>query len=137
MKILEKLYPSWLKKNKHDSERNEKVYHFVVKDKNLIIGELYTKSENGKRFYIFKYSEEFKEQHSKPNAVRKLAGFRDFKTYKSEALYPFFMSRIPDPNRPIIKEIVEKKNIDKNDPLEILEHFGKKTLDNSFIVELK
>ncbi len=134
MKVLGILYPSWIKKQKN---KNKKEYHFLIKDKNLIIGELYTKNENEKRIYIFEYSEEFKEQHSGENAVRKLTGFKEFKTYKSEYLYPFFLSRIPDPNRPIIKEIIEKEGYDKNDPLQLLDRFGKKTLDNSFIVELK
>ena len=136
MNILKKLYPPWLKK-KPQPKKTLRQYRFEIKYKNLIVGELYTQDEDGKQLYCFKYSKAFEDQHSKENAVRKITGFKTFKTYKSESLYPFFISRIPDPNRPIIREIIKKDKIDESDPLAILAHFGKKTLDNTFTVELK
>lgn len=138
MRILKKLYPAWLIKGKTSQhpQNKEQDYHFVIKHHDLVVGKLYTEHENGKRFYCFEYSKDFKEQHAKANAVRKITGFKEFKVYKSEALYPFFTSRMPDPNRPIIRETIAEKKIDKHNPLEILNAFGKKTLDNAFTVRL-
>ena len=132
MKLLEKLYPSWL------SNKNvEQEYKFVIEYGDLEVGTLSTNNKNNERIYIFKYSEKFKEQYqdkNKKEIIKKLAGFKEFKEYESQDLYPFFLSRMPDPNRPIIKEIVEKEEINADDPLAILDRFGKRTLDNPFIV---
>ena len=131
MKLLQKLYPDWLKPKENDKLSKVK---FVIKYKSLNIAELTTDEENN---YVFKYTDDFKEQYNKEEKyVRKIAGFKNVdKIYKSKYLYPFFLSRIPDPKRPIIHEIVQKEKIDPNNPLALLERFARKTLDNPFIVE--
>ena len=135
MNLLKKLYPSWLKPTNNNKTKQKPLQRkFIIKYKDLNVAKLTTDEDNN---YIFEYTADFKKQYkeNQESHVRKLAGFKEFKTYKSKYLYPFFISRIPDPNRPIIKEIVEKENIDKTDPLALLERFAKRTLDNPFVVE--
>jgi len=128
MNFLKHLTPSWITKlgEKKLPSNNSK---FIVSYKNTVIGNLYRDEDD---FYVFEYSDKFKKQKE----YKPLTSFPDKNNiYKSKYLFPFFVGRIPNPNRPIIKEILEKENIDKDDPLNILERFGKKTLNNPFIVE--
>ncbi|MCG8311441.1 MAG: hypothetical protein MI975_28895, partial [Cytophagales bacterium] len=54
------------------------------------------------------------------------------KVYVSDELWPFFSSRIPSLNRPSIKEILNKSNIDSTDIVELLKLFGQKTIANPY-----
>ncbi len=54
------------------------------------------------------------------------------KTYKREELWPFFMIRIPGLNQPEIQHVIESENIDETNEVELLEHFGKKTISNPY-----
>ena len=59
---------------------------FTLKIESIDVG--YLNINNGK--WVFKYSEEFKNQ----NSFRRLAGFSDLnKTYESEVLWPFFLKK--------------------------------------------
>lgn len=80
------------------------------------------------RFY---YSTVFKHQ-------KKVAPLVDFpnveKTYESEDLWPFFISRIPGTSRPAIKEILKKEQINEKDLAALLTRFGRKTIANPFLL---
>lgn len=82
----------------------------------------------------FDYTEVFKKQ----NKIPPIVGFSDInKNYKSEELWPFFMSRIPSTNRPAVKEVINKEHIDETDLAALLDRFGKKTISNPFELELE
>lgn len=118
------LLPDWIKKNNNKDLKNDK---FIICYKKLKIGYLY--SENKK--YVFEYAEEFKKQ----DKIKPLSGFPDkHKIYRSEYIFPFFISRMPDPDRPLVKEIIDREEIEKDDLFGILDKFGKQTLDNPFVV---
>ncbi|MCF8254581.1 MAG: HipA N-terminal domain-containing protein [Bacteroidia bacterium] len=88
--------------------------------------------ENGE--WYFKYSNEFKD-HS--NEYKRIIGFPDLdKTYKSDALWPFFQVRIPGLKQPAIREIIENERIDKSDKVELLKRFGQKTISNPYELEV-
>ncbi len=120
------LLPDWLKSNKSLNCSSD-AQQFIVSYQNLEIGTL---SYDGKK-YKFEYSEDFKKQDD----IGAIDNFMDKnKIYESKYLFPFFLARIPDPNRPIIKEERERKGIGA-DPLSMLDYFSRQTLDNPFIVE--
>ena len=80
----------------------------------------------------FTYSPAFKQQTEIPPIV----GFPDVnKSYQSEELWPFFISRVPSTNRPAVKEVIDKEHIDETDLAALLERFGKKTIANPFELE--
>ena len=121
-----RLLPNWLKSNESLNGSFE-AQQFLVSYKDLSVGIL---SYDGNK-YKFEYTEAFKNQ----DEIGAIDNFLDTnRVYESKYLFPFFLARIPDPNRPIIKEKREKKKIDAN-PLSMLAYFSKKTLDNPFIVE--
>ena len=100
---------------------------FVLTIGNLIIG--YLTIEDG--FWIFQYSEEFKNQ----NKYRLLIGFSNKdKIYKSEVLWPFFKVRIPGLKQPMVKEILEAENIDKNNEALLLKRFGRRNMSSPYIL---
>lgn len=104
-------------------------YTFTIKIDDLIVGSL--KTEEGK--WIFKYSEEFKNQ----DFYRRLTGFSDLnKEYKSEVLWPFFKIRIPGLKQPMIQEILQRENIDSKDEALLLKRFGTRTMTNPYILEV-
>lgn len=103
---------------------------FTLSIKELIIGTLFIE-EN---LWKFSYSEEFKEQ----TKFRKLAGFSDLnKVYESRILWPFFKIRIPGLKQPMIIEIIEQENLDKDNEAALLQRFGRKVVSNPYILELK
>ena len=109
-----------------NSPENEGV--FILKIGELVIGVLSVR--NG--YWHFKYSKEFKQQ----NKYSRLIGFSDLdKTYESEVLWPFFKLRIPGLKQPLIKEILEKEEIDVNDEVSLLRRFGRKNISNPYILE--
>ncbi|GAA4320894.1 HipA N-terminal domain-containing protein [Compostibacter hankyongensis] len=98
---------------------------FLLNIDDIQVGTLYC--ENGE--WCFKYSEDFKEHPD----YNRIVGFPDLnKTYKSEELWPFFQIRIPGLKQPAIREILEKEKIDKENEVELLKRFGKKTISNPY-----
>lgn len=96
--------------------------------KELVIGSLLFKSGE----WIFEYSEEFKNQ----NEIQPLIDFPDKnKTYRSEELWPFFLSRIPGLSQPAVKELLRKENIDEDDEAALLKRFGRTSISNPFTLE--
>lgn len=101
---------------------------FKLMYKNLVIGNLLF--EDGK--WSFFYTIEFKSQ----SHLKTISDFPDLeKNYQEEELWPFFASRIPSKNQPMVLEAISKKLINSFDDLTMLEKFGKKTIANPFVLE--
>ncbi len=101
---------------------------FKLMYKNLVIGNLLF--EDGK--WSFFYTIEFKSQ----SHLKTISDFPDLeKNYQEEQLWPFFASRIPSKNQPMVLEAISKKLISSFDEVTMLEKFGKKTIANPFVLE--
>ena len=101
---------------------------FILKIGKLIIG--YLSIEN--KEWVFYYSEEFKKQ----DKYYRLVGFPDMsKKYRSDILWPFFKIRIPGLGQPMVQEILQKENIDKNNEAALLRRFGQRSISNPYILE--
>ncbi len=101
---------------------------FVLRIKNLEIAQLSIED----KFWVFKYSEEFKNQ----NKYARLTGFSDLdKIYKAEVLWPFFKIRIPGLKQPMIRDIIEAEKLDDSNEAVLLRRFGKLSMSNPYILE--
>ena len=102
---------------------------FILSHRSTSIGELIL--NNGT--WTFQYTEEFKQQ-------KKLTPIIDFsdinKVYQSEKLFAYFEFRIPSIQRPQIKQVIEKEKIDSNNTVELLKHFGQRTIVNPFHLQM-
>lgn len=79
--------------------------------------------------WVFKYSDDFKSQ----NTIQPLIDFPDTtKTYRSEELWPFFLSRIPGLSQPAVKEVLKKEKINEDDEAALLKRFGKTSITSPF-----
>jgi len=99
---------------------------FVLSYSNNIVG--YLKHIDNQ--WIFVYSDWFKNQ----DRLMPLVEFpKKNATYKSNELWPFFTSRIPSEKQ------IKLRNIQSNRPSqsieELLEKFGKQTINNPFVLE--
>lgn len=125
--MLKKL-KSWFGKNPDEQAvqlPKDKDATFLLLVDGIKVG--YLSSRQGEWF--FTYSEDFK-QHPDYNLI---TGFPELnKVYKSEELWPFFRIRIPGLKQPVVQEILEQENIDKDDEVELLKRFGKKTIANPY-----
>jgi HipA-like protein len=126
MKLLKKLINLWQQEDMpiletplHETNR------FMLNYKKLPIGTL----EINEGIWQFNYSEDFKNQHE----ILPLIDFPSTdRVYKSNILWPFFLSRIPSTNSPAVGEIVKKKKLNANNPVEMLSEFGRRTITNPF-----
>jgi HipA-like protein len=98
---------------------------FLLSYKKLEIGTLTFKDGE----WVFKYSEEFKRQAE----IQPVIDFPDVtKTYRSDELWPFFLSRIPGLNQPAVKELLYKEKISVDDEAALLKRFGKTSTTSPF-----
>lgn len=105
---------------------------FLLKYRDLKIG--YLTLENA--VWYFEYSEEFKEQVVMEDGIKPLIGFSHIeRKYESDKLWPFFSLRIPSLEQPSVIEEIAQKNIDKQNPVDLLRHFGRKTITDPFRLE--
>ena len=105
---------------------------FKLLYKNELIGTL--RLNDG--IWIYEYSEEFKHQLSKSDAIRPLTNFSDVtKRYENKELWPFFMARIPGINQPQIQEVIKKEHIDETNTVQLLKRFGKESISSPFLLE--
>ena len=124
---------NWFQKKENDevelhlpSDSNGK---FVLKLDTIEIG--YLECQEGT--WHFYYSDPFK----KMDDLYSIPGFPNLdKEYSSKLLWSFFQTRIPGLGQPLIKEILEKENIDKTNELALLKRFGKKTITNPYTLIL-
>ena len=98
---------------------------FTLSYKKLEIGSLTFKEGE----WVFRYSDEFKNQ----NEIQPMIDFPDTtKTYRSDELWPFFLSRIPGLSQPAVKELLRKEKINKDDEAALLKRFGKTSITSPF-----
>lgn len=124
LSVLKGLFkePLGLANTKTQAQSHEK---FGLGYKELEIGTLTFKEGE----WIFKYSEDFKNQKE----IQPLIDFPDMhKTYRSDELWPFFLSRIPGLSQPAVKELLRKEKIDEDDEAALLKRFGKTSITSPF-----
>jgi HipA-like protein len=129
-KIFSKLTP-WGVDEEFFSNKieNSKAGKFILSFQGKIIGIL--EYENDK--WIFKYSEEFKQNQF----VSPIIDFPDInKTYEFDELMPFFATRIPNLNQPFHKKKLKKYKGNKNDLVSLLQIFGERSINNPFNLKL-
>ncbi len=102
---------------------------FALSYKNLLIGNLQFDNST----WIFEYSNDFKNQHR----LRPITDFPDLdKQYQQSELWPFFSSRIPTKNQPMVQEALRKHSEESFDTVKMLEMFGKRTITNPYVLEV-
>lgn len=98
---------------------------FILSHPTTSIGELFFDGES----WIFRYTDEFKKQ----SKLSPIVDFPDVdKEYKSIVLFPYFGFRIPSLSQPRIKKIVKQKQINPDNPVDLLKQFGQRTIVNAF-----
>jgi len=113
--------------NQKASERPKAV--FALSYKNLLIGKLKFDNSN----WVFEYSNDFKNQ----NLVKPISDFPDLdKQYQQSELWPFFSSRIPTKNQPMVQEALRRYSEESLDTVKMLEMFGKRTITNPYVLEV-
>lgn len=99
---------------------------FVLSYGNNAIGYL----KNVDNIWTFEYSDWFKQQ----DVILPLLEFpKKDKIYKAAQLWPFFSSRIP--SKINLKLNKNSKNASTSNIVELLEIFGKRTVNNPFVLE--
>ena len=125
-------FKKWFNKSGEDeihNNSNPENIGFVLFIDDMVVGFLDLKN-NEWQFY---YSEEFKSQ----DVYHRLVGFRDVnKKYTSDVLWPFFKLRIPGLGQPMIREIIERENINPESELELLVRFGERASANPYILKV-
>lgn len=116
--------------NKPDQDENSPVNtqgesKFAIRLDKIDIGYLEYSDEKWK----FNYSDAFRNQ----DKIHRIVGFSDLnKIYESDILWPFFKVRIPGLKQPLIKDILEKEKIDKNNEVDLLKRFGRNNVSNPY-----
>ena len=125
--LVDKLRKLLSREQGHDSlitPHSEKVL-FLLQYNGLPIGQL--SISDGE--WTFVYTDAFKEQ----NEIKALIDFPILdKEYNSKKLWPFFSIRIPSLAQPTVQKIIKDENIDKDNTVNLLKHFGKWTIANPF-----
>jgi len=124
LSVLKGLFkePLGMARTKTQAQSHEK---FELGYKELEIGTLTFKDDE----WVFKYSDEFKSQ----TEIQAMIDFPDTnKTYRSDELWPFFLSRIPGLSQPAVKELLRKEKINEDDEAALLKRFGKTSITSPF-----
>jgi HipA-like protein len=124
LSVLKGLFkePLGMARTKTQAQSHEK---FELGYKELEIGTLTFKDGE----WVFKYSDEFKSQ----TEIQAMIDFPDTnKTYRSDELWPFFLSRIPGLSQPAVKELLRKEKINEDDEAALLKRFGKTSITSPF-----
>jgi HipA-like protein len=129
MGILEKIAKFW----KPEGNENTKVMEpgkatFLLTFKDLTIGTLWTENS----IWYFEYTDAYKNSPS-------CSALIDFpnkqRIYQSEALWPFFVHRIPGLKQPAVQEILRLEHIDPRDEVKLLRRFGQYNISNPYILQ--
>ena len=95
----------------------------------LLVGKL-TKDGDS---YEFRYSDQFAETTDIPP----LPGFPDRgKAYRSQDLWPFFISRLPPSDRPDVQAVIREQGIEPENALEMLGKLSKRAVSSPYELEL-
>lgn len=101
---------------------------FVLHYGDLEVGSLHLRDG----LWTFIYCDDFKRQ----SVVQPLVDFPDpTKTYSSDALWPFFMARIPSIAQPQVQETIATEGLDQHNSAEMLRRFGRTAISNPFVLE--
>lgn len=119
-KSILSLLPSGQKPQKKDSNAK-----FEVSYNGLTVGIL--TYHNGT--WSFSYTQEFKQQ-SEVNSISDFPNTE--KVYNSTILWPFFAVRIPGLKQPRVIEQMAELNISSSNQVDLLRHFGEKTISNPY-----
>ena len=128
--MIDKLKKILWKSEEHEELKTPKnvFANFFLVYQNLPVGTL----SLNKGVWSFNYTEQFKRQ----SEIVSLIDFPDkHKSYTSEVLWPFFLSRIPGLGQPSIQQIILENNIEKDDEVGLLKLFGKRSISNPFLLE--
>lgn len=107
----------------HIHSNSETSFKLIYKD--LVIGILSLKDQE----WCFKYSLMFKDQ----NLIRPIIDFPNkSKDYRSNELWPFFVSRMPGIDQPMVKDFLHKNNLKETDTVVLLKKFGAKCIANPY-----
>lgn len=120
------IFKKWNAEGQEDIQtpKNETV-EFKLTYKRLLIG--FLKLDKG--VWSFHYSEDFKSQ----DVIKPLLDFPNLETvYKSEALYPFFLERIPSTKQPKVQKVIKENKINPKNEVDLLKFFGIETISNPF-----
>lgn len=100
---------------------------FTVYFGELIVGILNLE----KGTWRFRYSDEFRKRHD----LRPITEFPDLdRTYESRELWPFFAMRIPSTQKPAVREIAKREDLDLTDEVQLLKRFGRQSVSNPFLL---
>ncbi|MBC9868705.1 MAG: hypothetical protein F7O42_12645 [Opitutae bacterium] len=98
---------------------------FLVRHHDLDVGHL--RLRDGK--WHFEYTDTFRKKKD----AYPIINFPHLdKHYESDALWPFFLIRIPGLGQPAIKRMISEENIDPSNEAQLLKRFGKTTIANPF-----
>lgn len=126
--IFKNLVP-WLFDDNEDGKHytSKKDAQFTLWYKNKPIGNLEHKDNK----WVFEYSEDYK----KDNFIVPLMDFPVIdKIYEYDELPPFFATRIPNLNQPFHQKKISKYKGDTSDIVSLLEIFGKKSINNPYLL---
>lgn len=129
--MLKKLF-SWAFQSEETAEvfpSSSGTATFKVKIYQEVIGFLRADGQGG---WEFQYTEAFSQQS-------KFMPLVDFpnksKTYQSDVLWPFFLSRIPGLKQPGIQKILKDNQLSENDTVGLLKRFGRQSIQNPYLLE--
>lgn len=112
----------------NDTPSNVSKAVFHLKKDDVLIGILTYENH----LWKFCYSDEIKNNPELSSKFH-IINFPDIhKEYTSSSLWPFFITRIPSINQPSLLQKIKAANADKNNPIDLLKLFGRKTITNPF-----
>ena len=128
IKILKKIW-SHAGGREHLRAPKKKQAGFLLKDQNLDIGHLWLQ----KGTWHFEYSDAYRHRPD----VRPVVNFPQLEEhYESEALWPFFVARIPGMGQPKVQRLIREENLQEPNEIQhmLLERFGERAIVNPYIL---
>ena len=107
----------------------EEKFDFLLKDCNLDVGHLWLRDGT----WHFEYADAYRNQVN----VRPVGSFlRLEEHYESEALWPFFVARIPGMGQPRVQRLIREENLQEPNEIQhmLLERFGERAIVNPYIL---
>ena len=112
---------------KHLRTPQNETAEFLLRYRDLDVGHLLL--HDGK--WHFEYDDAFREKEG----VCPITDSSNLdKHYESDALWPFFVVRIPGLGQPAIQRVIREENLDPHNEVQLLKRFGKTTIANPFIL---
>jgi HipA-like protein len=126
--LKRRLLDRWTEGKERIETPKEYRAEFVLQYDGLDVGHL--KLQDGQ--WVFTYTDAFRQQ----SEIKPLLEFPDpVRTYRALDLWPFFRYRIPSIAQPQVKEQIEREHLDEHNAAQLLDHFGRRTAANPFVLE--